>query len=278
MDELLGKKNLKNWPIVPTGLFWDSFVNMAGCPPAVPGYGSSGKSFLIDNLLQSQTPSATSKWTSGHLRQIVCEYPRKTWGPEDGAFQSRTQILRQVKDVGGPHLPRSGKEIIFISVFLPSPQYLLACCGGSSPPPVFSSECFMPHHPNSRRGILRRAVFSEEQRKELERTFRRQKYISKTDRNKLAANLSLKESQVKIWFQNRRMKWRNCKEKEVHNIRSPMDELMARDNDLFCDDCRRRGGVGEWESADGGLGDREGESQPNFHHSVKSHNFLHLPL
>ena len=48
----------------------------------------------------------------------------------------------------------------------------------------------------SRRGILRRAVFSEEQRKELERTFRRQKYISKTDRNKLAAELSLKESQV----------------------------------------------------------------------------------
>lgn len=50
--------------------------------------------------------------------------------------------------------------------------------------------------PKSRRGILRRAVFSEEQRKELERTFRRQKYISKTDRNKLAAELSLKESQV----------------------------------------------------------------------------------
>lgn len=50
--------------------------------------------------------------------------------------------------------------------------------------------------PKSRRGILRRAVFSEEQRKELERTFRRQKYISKTDRNKLAAELRLKESQV----------------------------------------------------------------------------------
>uniref|UniRef100_A0A3Q1JA21 Homeobox protein DBX2 n=1 Tax=Anabas testudineus TaxID=64144 RepID=A0A3Q1JA21_ANATE len=78
--------------------------------------------------------------------------------------------------------------------------------------------------PKSRRGILRRAVFSEEQRKELERTFRRQKYISKTDRNKLAADLSLKESQVKIWFQNRRMKWRNCKEKEIHSTRSPMND------------------------------------------------------
>lgn len=47
-----------------------------------------------------------------------------------------------------------------------------------------------------RRGILRRAVFSEEQRKELEKTFKRQKYISKIDRNKLAADLNLKESQV----------------------------------------------------------------------------------
>uniref|UniRef100_A0A3B3ZUX4 Homeobox protein DBX2 n=1 Tax=Periophthalmus magnuspinnatus TaxID=409849 RepID=A0A3B3ZUX4_9GOBI len=84
------------------------------------------------------------------------------------------------------------------------------------------------NNPKARRGILRRAVFSEEQRKELEKTFRKQKYISKTDRNKLAANLSLKESQVKIWFQNRRMKWRNCKEKEAHSNRSPMDELMAR--------------------------------------------------
>ncbi|KAJ0029011.1 hypothetical protein NQD34_004008, partial [Periophthalmus magnuspinnatus] len=113
------------------------------------------------------------------------------------------------------------------------PEYLLAFCGGSSPPPIFSSDTNLPtwapdNNPKARRGILRRAVFSEEQRKELEKTFRKQKYISKTDRNKLAANLSLKESQVKIWFQNRRMKWRNCKEKEAHSNRSPMDELMAR--------------------------------------------------
>uniref|UniRef100_G3NIT9 Homeobox protein DBX2 n=1 Tax=Gasterosteus aculeatus TaxID=69293 RepID=G3NIT9_GASAC len=169
-------------------------------PPALPGFGNSGKSFLIDNLLQSQTPSVR------HLRRAPCERPRRTWGSAHGAFQA--------------HSPQQG------------PPYLLACCGGSSPPPVFSKVANIrmwsaDTSPKSRRGILRRAVFSEEQRKELERTFRRQKYISKTDRNKLAADLSLKESQVKIWFQNRRMKWRNCKEKEVHNTRSPMDELMA---------------------------------------------------
>ncbi|KAF4802553.1 developing brain homeobox 2 [Turdus rufiventris] len=76
----------------------------------------------------------------------------------------------------------------------------------------------------SRRGILRRAVFSEDQRKALEKMFQKQKYISKTDRKKLALNLGLKESQVKIWFQNRRMKWRNSKEKEVLSNRCLQEE------------------------------------------------------
>ncbi|XP_028647230.1 homeobox protein DBX1-A [Erpetoichthys calabaricus] len=66
-----------------------------------------------------------------------------------------------------------------------------------------------------RRGMLRRAVFSDVQRKALEKMFQRQKYISKPDRKKLAAKLGLKDSQVKIWFQNRRMKWRNSKEREL---------------------------------------------------------------
>ncbi|KAL7862657.1 hypothetical protein SRHO_G00116410 [Serrasalmus rhombeus] len=66
-----------------------------------------------------------------------------------------------------------------------------------------------------RRGMLRRAVFSDVQRKALERMFQKQKYISKPDRKKLAAKLGLKDSQVKIWFQNRRMKWRNSKEREL---------------------------------------------------------------
>lgn len=66
-----------------------------------------------------------------------------------------------------------------------------------------------------RRGMLRRAVFSDMQRKGLEKMFQKQKYISKPDRKKLAAKLGLKDSQVKIWFQNRRMKWRNSKEREL---------------------------------------------------------------
>lgn len=34
--------------------------------------------------------------------------------------------------------------------------------------------------------------------------------------------------QVKIWFQNRRMKWRNSKERESLSSRPPMEELLLR--------------------------------------------------
>ena len=47
-----------------------------------------------------------------------------------------------------------------------------------------------------RRGMLRRAVFSDFQRKGLEDRFQLQKYISKPDRKKLAEKLGLKDSQV----------------------------------------------------------------------------------
>lgn len=46
--------------------------------------------------------------------------------------------------------------------------------------------------------MLRRAVFSDVQRKALEKMFQKQKYISKPDRKKLASKLGLKDSQVKL--------------------------------------------------------------------------------
>ena len=48
-----------------------------------------------------------------------------------------------------------------------------------------------------RRGMLRRAVFSDLQRQGLEKRFQVQKYISKPDRKKLAEKLGLKDSQVR---------------------------------------------------------------------------------
>lgn len=49
---------------------------------------------------------------------------------------------------------------------------------------------------------MRRAVFSELQRRGLERRFQIQKYISKPERKKLAEKLGLKDSQVDYSFSN----------------------------------------------------------------------------
>ncbi|CAI6345097.1 unnamed protein product [Macrosiphum euphorbiae] len=54
-----------------------------------------------------------------------------------------------------------------------------------------------------------RAVFTVTQKNWLEYYFQMEKYITKQNRKILASSLGLTDLQVKVWFQNRRMKWRN---------------------------------------------------------------------
>ncbi|XP_076657115.1 H2.0-like homeobox protein [Halictus rubicundus] len=78
-----------------------------------------------------------------------------------------------------------------------------------------------PEASTRRKRSWSRAVFSSLQRKGLERRFTLQKYITKPDRRQLAATLGLTDAQVKVWFQNRRMKWRHTKEGEIASPSNP---------------------------------------------------------
>ena len=61
---------------------------------------------------------------------------------------------------------------------------------------------------NNPRKKKTRTVFSRSQVFQLESTFDMKRYLSSSERSGLANSLHLSEQQVKIWFQNRRNKWK----------------------------------------------------------------------
>ena len=60
-----------------------------------------------------------------------------------------------------------------------------------------------------------RSLFSVEQVYALEQCFRRQKYLGSKERLELAQALNMSETQVKTWFQNRRMKMKRKRAESV---------------------------------------------------------------
>ncbi|XP_071043154.1 barH-like 1 homeobox protein [Parasteatoda tepidariorum] len=65
----------------------------------------------------------------------------------------------------------------------------------------------------------RRTAFTQAQLAFLERKFRCQKYLSVADRGSVAEALSLTETQVKTWYQNRRTKWKRQNSQRLEHLR-----------------------------------------------------------
>ncbi|XP_034050497.1 homeobox protein HMX3-B [Thalassophryne amazonica] len=75
-----------------------------------------------------------------------------------------------------------------------------------------------------------RTVFSRSQVFQLESTFDIKRYLSSSERAGLAASLHLTETQVKIWFQNRRNKWKRqlAAELEAANLNHAAAQRIVR--------------------------------------------------
>uniref|UniRef100_H3CF48 Notochord homeobox n=1 Tax=Tetraodon nigroviridis TaxID=99883 RepID=H3CF48_TETNG len=203
-------------PNTPGGLFGYSVRNYA--PPTMYAqYPASqcasstksppGKSFTIDALLAKteDTSSCRSSLTQCADRY----YPAAPFAP----LAAHTGL----PVTAAPYLCSPG--VLHAAGHMPS-GYSLYCCPPFSYQPscrgAFYAQASMSkvntaaHSFKSKGGKSKRirTSFTSEQLSRLEKEFARQQYMVGSERFLLASALQLTEAQVKVWFQNRRIKWR----------------------------------------------------------------------
>ncbi|XP_076069410.1 uncharacterized protein LOC143041432 [Oratosquilla oratoria] len=160
----------------------------------------------------SPTPAPDSPSATGHVEVVRSRspspMPRSPSPPSSPHPNTTTSSSKDESSVGDLRPPSGGSEP-------PS--------GGGSGPNGEDND-----DDRKRRKKKTRTVFSRSQVFQLESTFDMKRYLSSSERAGLAASLHLTETQVKIWFQNRRNKWKRqlAAELEAANMAHAAQRLV----------------------------------------------------
>ncbi|XP_034531417.1 homeobox protein notochord [Notolabrus celidotus] len=205
-------------PNRPMGTYGYSVRNYAPAPLYQQYQGSqcasspkpqSGKSFTIDALLAKPEETQSCRGRS------PTHCGEKYHHPAAPVLSLPGHVSLQI-----PTAPYVYSPSMLHSAMHTQPGYSVYCC----PPFTYQTSCrggfyaqasmskvnaglhsFKTKGGKSKR---MRTSFTSEQLSRLEKEFARQQYMVGSERFLLASALQLTEAQVKVWFQNRRIKWR----------------------------------------------------------------------